>query len=189
MRLHPGVCPLELLNLIIFSPVFSIRTATSDDIDILVDIESKSFPAAEMATRESFAARLAVFPDDFLLLFKDGVPVGLIDGMCTDQPTISDDMFENAALHKPNGRYQSVFGLAVSPDFRGQGCASALMRAFIEKARQEGRDGVILTCKEHLIGFYERFGFREMGVSQSVHGGAVWHDMTLLFPKQATAGR
>ena len=64
---------------------------------------------------------------------------------------------------------------------RHQGCASTLMRAFIEKARQEGRDGLILTCKEKLIPFYEGFGYVNCGVSKSVHGGAVWYDMELDF--------
>ena len=140
--------------------MFTLRAATPKDVDILASIEAQSFPEAEMATRESFEKRLAVFPDN---------------------RTISDDMFENASLHVPNGRWQSVFGLAVIPSKRHQGCASTLMRAFIEKARQEGRDGLILTCKEKLIPFYEGFGYVNCGVSKSVHGGAVWYDMELDF--------
>ena len=161
--------------------MFTLRAATPKDVDILASIEAQSFPEAEMATRESFEKRLAGFPDCFLILFEDGEPVGLIDGMITNNRTISDDMFENASLHVPNGRWQSVFGLAVIPSKRHQGCASTLMRAFIEKARQEGRDGLILTCKEKLIPFYEGFGYVNCGVSKSVHGGAVWYDMELDF--------
>ena len=159
--------------------MFSLRAATPEDVDVRTDIGAKSFPPAEKATRESFAARLAVFPDCFLILMKDGRPIGLVDGMVTNNRTITDDMFEDATLHNPNGRWQSIFGLAVLPEERHQGCASTLMRAFIEKARQEGRDGVILTCKEHLIHFYSGFGFVNCGVSKSVHGGAVWYDMEL----------
>ena len=48
---------------------------------------------------------------------------------------------------------------------------------FIAKARQAGKRRVVLTCKEKLIHYYERFGFSNCGVSQSVHGGAVWYDM------------
>ena len=55
------------------------------------------------------------------------------------------------------------------------------MRALIEKARQDGRKGLILTCKDRLIGFYERQGYRLLGLSRSVHGGAVWYDMILEF--------
>lgn len=161
--------------------MFSIRTATPKDVDVLTRIEEQSFPPEEKASRESFERRLAVFPDCFLILFEDGKPVGLIDGMITNDRTISDEMFADANMHVPNGRWQSVFGLAVVPERRRLGYASTLMRAFIEKARQEGRDGVILTCKEHLIHFYQGFGFVNCGVSKSVHGGAVWYDMELDF--------
>ena len=164
-----------------------IRSASMKDVDTLTEIEAASFPPAEKATRESFEKRLAVFPDCFLILEVDGRAVGLIDGMITDSPTITDDMFEDASLHDPRGKWQSIFGLAVRPEERGKGYASALMRFFIEKARQEGREGVILTCKEHLIDFYSRFGFVSSGVSKSVHGGAVWYDMTLAFDKKPEA--
>ena len=40
-------------------------------------------------------------------------------------------------------------------------------------------DGVVLTCLERKLPYYERFGFENHGVSQSVHGGAVWSDMVL----------
>ncbi len=161
--------------------MLTLRAATIEDAETLADIEAKSFPPAEAASLESFRKRLAVFPDCFLLLMKDDKAVGLIDGMITDQRTITDDMFEDATLHNPEGRWQSVFGLAVLPEERRQGYASTLMRAFIEKARDEDRDGVILTCKAHLIDFYSSFGYVNRGVSKSVHGGAVWYDMELDF--------
>ena len=166
--------------------MISIRTASMKDVDTLTEIEAASFPPAEKATRESFEKRLAVFSDCFLILEDAGRPVGLIDGMITNETTISDEMFEDASLHNPRGRWQSIFGLAVLPEERGKGFASALMRSFIEKARQEGRDGLILTCKEHLIDFYSRFGFVSSGVSKSVHGGAVWYDMMLRFEKPSS---
>ena len=73
--------------------MFTLRAATPKDVDILASIEAQSFPEAEMATRESFEKRLAVFPDCFLILFEDGEPVGLIDGMITNNRTISDVLF------------------------------------------------------------------------------------------------
>ena len=97
--------------------------------------------------------------------------------------TIADEMFEDVSLHDPRGAYQSIFGLDVDEDFRHQGLAGRLMKALIEKAESEGRKGLILTCKEHLIGFYEQFGYCSMGVSKSVHGGAVWYDMILEFSR------
>ena len=40
---------------------------------------------------------------------------------------------------------------------------------------------MILTCKEALIHYYARFGFKNCGLSASVHGGAVWYDMRITF--------
>lgn len=55
------------------------------------------------------------------------------------------------------------------------------MNAFIAQAKARGQLGVALTCKAHLVHYYERFGYRNEGVSASVHGGAVWYDMVLRF--------
>lgn len=57
------------------------------------------------------------------------------------------------------------------------------MDAFCRRAGERGRAGVIRTCKDRLIPFYEGLGFACMGMgrSASVHGGAVWYDMTLRF--------
>ena len=56
--------------------MFTLRAATPKDVDILASIEAQSFPEAEMATRESFEKRLAVFPACFLILFEEA-PSGL----------------------------------------------------------------------------------------------------------------
>lgn len=160
---------------------FSIRPATMADLDIVTEIEEKSFPPAEAASRERFEARMKAFGEAFLILEDDGKPVGLIDGMVTDREKIVDEMFADATLHNPNGAWQSVFGLCVIPEYRRQGGAALLMNAFIEKARREGRKGLILTCKDRLIHYYSKFGYESLGVSESVHGGAVWYDMILRF--------
>lgn len=168
--------------------MIEVRTATINDAKALAEVESASFPEAEACSLENFRKRLAVFADCFILLEEDGKVCGLIDGMVTDQPTITDDLYEDAALHNPKGAWQSVFGLAVLPQKRHRGYASLLMMEMIEKARRENRRGLILTCKEKLIGFYEQFGFVNKGLSASVHGGAAWYDMVLDFAHQPSSG-
>ena len=56
-----------------------------------------------------------------------------------------------------------------------------LLSEFCLMAKREGRRGVVLTCKEELLGFYGSFGFKNMGVSPSAHGGALWYEMRLEF--------
>ena len=36
-------------------------------------------------------------------------------------------------------------------------------------------------CKDRLVHYYETFGFRSEGVSDSTHGGVVWYAMRLTF--------
>jgi len=158
-----------------------IRTVTPADLDTVTAIEAECFPPSEAAPRASFEDRIRTFPSHFFLIETDGVPAGFINGMVTSQSTISDIMFADASLHDEAGAWQTVFGLDVLTAFRHRGYAAKLMEHLIAHARAEGRRGVILTCKEHMIGYYRRFGFVDEGVSASTHGGALWHDMTLRF--------
>ena len=53
-------------------------------------------------------------------------------------------------------------------------------RLLIEQAKKEGRKGLVLTCKDKLLHYYEDFGFVNEGVSKSVHGNVVWYQMRLM---------
>ena len=159
---------------------FSICRVNQSDLDELTAVEAVCFPKEEAATRESLAARLDAFGNWFFAAKdENGKIIGMIDGMATDEESIDDAMFEDASLHKPNGRVQTVFGLDVLPQWRHRGVAGALMDAFVEAAKQAGREKVTLTCKKRLIGMYEHFGFRLIGQARSEHGGAQWFDMDL----------
>ena len=161
--------------------MYSIRTATLADLDLVTKIEAVCFPPEQAATEDSFRARLAVFPNHFLLLEQDGCVVGFVNGAVIDTRYIEDVMYEDAGFHDKNGAYQSVYGLNVLPDHRGRGLAHKLMDALIERAREEGRKGVTLTCLREKIGFYETMGFHSEGVSDSSHGSTVWYNMLLDF--------
>ena len=55
------------------------------------------------------------------------------------------------------------------------------MNHMINSAKKYNREGVVLTCKDKLIHYYEKFGFNNMGISESVHGNVIWYDMFLEF--------
>lgn len=161
-----------------------IRKVKPEDLDAITRVEAVCFPEAEAAPRESFRQRISTFPDSFFVAEKDGEIIGFINGCATDSRVIFDEMFADASHHREDGIYQSIFGLDVIPEYQHQGLASRLMEHLIEDAREKGRKGLTLTCKDRLIGFYERFGYKNLGLSQSVHGGAVWYDMILEFPRE-----
>lgn len=158
-----------------------IRKATIDDLNEITEVEARCFPVAEAASKESFKQRLEVFPNCFWLLEDNGKIISFINGMVINEQIISDEMFADATLHQENGAWQAIFGVNTLPEYRYLGYASKVMKVVIEDARNQGRVGCVLTCKEQLIPFYERFGFVNYGLSKSNHGGAIWFDMRLEF--------
>ena len=160
---------------------YKIRTSVPDDLDQAAQVELNCIPAAEAADRAALNARLEAFGESFLVAEADGRIIGFINGAVTDEKTIADKMFAAISLHDPEGVFESLYGLDLIEEYRHMGVASRLMEAMIETAGKQGRKGIILTCKDRLIGYYEKFGYVNMGVSKSVHGGAVWYDMVLEF--------
>lgn len=163
-----------------------IRTATMNDLAALTAVEAACFPAAEAASEADFAARLKVYPNHFWLLEDgDGALVSFINGLVTDEPLLRDEMYADAGLHNEQGAWQMIFGVNTMPRYRRHGYAARVMERVIRDARAQGRKGCVLTCKDELIHYYEKFGFRNEGVSKSVHGGVVWYDMRLTFERPA----
>lgn len=158
-----------------------IRQVMPEDLDAVARVEAICFPKAEAASRASFAQRIQAFPESFFVAEAQGEIVGFINGFVTDSRVIDDEMFENVGCHKRDGAYQSIFGLDVVPEYRRQGLAAQLMNRMIQEAKDKRRKGLILTCKDRLIGYYEKFGYRNLGLSRSIHGGAIWYDMILEF--------
>ena len=149
-----------------------IRTASLADAAALAAVEAACFPPAEAATAAEITDRLEE---------DDGTLVSFVDGMTTDEPTLRDEMYENAALHDEDGTWQMIFGVNTLPAYRCRGCAGRVLERVIADARAQGRRGCVLTCKDKLVHYYEKFGFVNEGVSQSTHGGVVWYDMRLTF--------
>lgn len=158
-----------------------IHTATLADLAAVTALEAACFPPAEAAGEGAFRARLTAFPDSFWLLLQGETPVAMVNGMVTQQADLTDEMYDNAALHDPQGPWQMIFGVATRPDCQRRGYAAALLRRAIQDSRARGKQGLVLTCKDRLVHYYARFGFVSEGVSGSQHGGAKWYQMRLRF--------
>lgn len=158
-----------------------IRMARPEEAGLLAEIEGICFPPSEAASPEQIEERMKTFPENFVTAEADGKPVGFINGGTTDRPYLPDEMYHDVSLHIPGGDYQTVFGLNVLPEYRHRGIAGKLVDYFVELAGSRGKKGVVLTCKERLIGFYEKHGFQYYGESDSSHGGARWYDMRNIF--------
>lgn len=157
----------------------TIRTAALSDLEAIATLESLCFPAAEAASKKAIFERLQVFPTHFWLLEDGNNLVSFINGMVTNESTIRDEMFQQPDLHDEKGDWQAIFGVCTDPEHQGRGYAAQLMERVIADSKIQGRKGCILTCKQKLIHYYERFGYKNAGLSISAHGGAEWYDMRL----------
>lgn len=154
-----------------------IRNATQEDLDAISQVEAECFPPAEAATKEEFAKRLAYYGSHFWLMFDGDKLIAFVDGFVTDEADLTDEMYEKAEMHHENGDWQMIFGVNTIPAYRKKGYAGELIKRAIADAREQGRKGLVLTCKDRLIPYYAKFGFVNEGVSESVHGNVVWNQM------------
>lgn len=158
-----------------------IRKGTIEDAEILSKVEATCFPPNEAATSKEIQERLNVYANHFLLLFEEDRLISFIDGFCTNQRDLTDEMYSDTSMHDEDGDWQMIFGLNTLPSYQRQGYAAKIMNVMINMARQEKRKGLVLTCKDRLVPYYSKFGFKNEDVSSSVHGGVVWYQMRLEF--------
>ena len=156
-----------------------IRTATIDDLTAIAQVEVACFPPAEAATADEFKDRLDHYANHFWLMFDNDKLIAFVDGFCTDNPNLTDEMYAKADMHNESGAWQMIFGVNTLPEYRNKGYAAELLNQAIKDATNQGRKGLVLTCKEKLIPYYSKFGFVNEGMSESVHGNVTWYQMSL----------
>lgn len=159
-----------------------IRHATKHDISAISEVEAKCFPPSEAASEKTFTERIESYGNHFWLMYENDKLIAFVDGFVTDESDLTDEMFANATMHNENGAWQMIFGVNTLPEYRNNGYASELLRRAVDEAKEQGRKGVVLTCKDKLLPFYARLGFVDEGVTdKSTHGNAVWHQMRIIF--------
>ncbi len=159
-----------------------IRHATKHDISAISEVEAKCFPPSEAASEKAFTERIENYGNHFWLMYENDKLIAFVDGFVTDESDLTDEMFANATMHDENGAWQMIFGVNTLPEYRNNGYASELLRRAVDEAKEQGRKGVVLTCKDKLLPFYARLGFVDEGVTdKSTHGNAVWHQMRMIF--------
>ncbi|HZH58050.1 MAG TPA: N-acetyltransferase [Metabacillus sp.] len=155
-----------------------IRNVNQEDLPALLVIEHLCFTKDEAATEEAFRERIRFIADSFFVAEEAGEVVGLVNGPVTQSAFITDDLFQTIKPNQAFGGHQTILGLAVAPTYQGRGVAKALLLHFETEARAKKRETITLTCKENLLPFYEKHGFKNDGLSSSEHGGEVWYNMS-----------
>lgn len=125
---------------------------------------------------------LSLYGNHFWLLYDGHRLISFVDGFVTDDADLTDEMYENAAMHNESGAWQMIFGVNTLPAYRQHGYAGKLLQKAIADAKKQGRKGLVLTCKNRLVHYYAKFGFEDEGVTdKSTHGNVAWQQMRLTF--------
>ncbi len=65
-----------------------------------------------------------------------------------------------------------ILNIAVSPEYRGRGCAKKLMAHILDEGKKEGCNTVFLEVRESnssARGLYKHFGFSEIGIRKNYY--------------------
>lgn len=156
-----------------------LRQIEANEAEEAATLEAICFPPEEACTLPIMRERVKVASDCFFVAINEdtGKMIGFINGLCTDDPNLEDEIFTDASLHDPYGANIMICGVDVLPEYRGQGIARKMMAEFLKRQKKMGRKQAVLTCVPGKIAMYESFGFTDLGPSASTWGGEKWHEM------------
>mmetsp|Transcript_8371 Transcript_8371/g.13560 ORF Transcript_8371/g.13560 Transcript_8371/m.13560 type:complete len:476 (+) Transcript_8371:321-1748(+) len=148
------------------------------DLKRVIDLESKSYPEDEAASKESVVERWKNASEYFMVAKDEEEIIGFVNGTCSDGIELEE---ENMSKHVAGGRTLCVHSVVVDERFQRQGAAFGMLSEYVERIRAEQVqvERIVLISKEHLVPFYESVGFINGGLSHIVHGKDPWYELYL----------
>ena len=158
---------------------FQFRNILPSEGETAAEVERICFPPHEACSRNMMLERVEKAPELFLVAIdkRTGKMAGFLNGLSTEETSFRDEFFTDASLHRPEGRNIMLLGLDVLPEYRGQGLAREIVRQYMQRERENGRQSAVLTCLEEKVGMYQKMGFCDCGIADSSWGGEQWHEM------------
>lgn len=160
---------------------YEFRIIKDNEAEQAVSIEQVCFPPNEACSEKNMIERIKNAPELFLVAVdkETGKIAGSLNGLATDEEIFRDEFFIDAYLNNSEGKNIMILGLSILPEYRRQGLARELVRQYALKEKKNNREKLILTCLDAKVPMYLDFGFTDHGISDSVWGGEVWHEMSL----------
>jgi ribosomal protein S18 acetylase RimI-like enzyme len=158
-----------------------LRRAQRRDLNACHEIETICFEG-HGASLGRIRRRIEAYPEGFIVAERregEGRIVGFVNSGAFACDDIGDECLKDLVGHDPEGPFLVVFSLVVRPEARGAGIARELLERLVETAIASDKRAVLLSCREHLLGFYGSLGFVETGVSPLRFGGHEWREMRL----------
>lgn len=159
--------------------MIKIRQVRNEDLDACYEIESKCFSKSEAASKENIKKRMHIYPEGFYIAEINGNIVGMINSSIINKDDLSDEKIKSMCEHVNNGENLVIISLLVNPEYQRKGISRRLIQKVIDEAKHQNKKNILLLCKDHLIDFYKKYGFKHKCISASNHGGAQWNEMIL----------
>ena len=157
----------------------NIRIVNEQDLDRCFEIESVSYSGDEAATKDKILKRIKTYPEGFIVLENGKEIIGFINSGATHEVELSDEEFKELVGHDSEGKHIVILSVVIHPSYQGKGMASKLMNNFIDRMKALGKSDIYLICQTALIDMYAKYGFVDLGASDSDHGGMNWNEMSL----------
>ncbi|MBP2623424.1 GNAT family N-acetyltransferase [Streptococcus oricebi] len=156
-----------------------IRPASRADLEAIYAIELDNFSPEEAMAKEVLGTHIDTIKTSFLVAEKDGKILGYLEGPVTASRHLEDRSFTSRLQDDPHlvGGYISITSLSIAREAQGMKLGQKLLAAMKELATEDQRQGINLTCHDYLIGYYEKQGFVNEGLSQSTYANQVWYDL------------
>ncbi|KAG0330637.1 hypothetical protein BG000_011624 [Podila horticola] len=174
------------------------RVAPASDIPLAYAIEIAVYPEGEPATQDTITMRQNAAPQ---LMFgcydtdqtSGNVPEGgtLVAYIVSTKAQGNRLSHTSMYAHDPAGNAVCIHSVCTAASHQRRGIASKMLRAYLAHVRQLGQeeeeqtghrsvDRVLLIAHRELMGLYAGVGFREVGLSDVVHGPDPWYEMEYL---------
>ncbi|KAI5296611.1 hypothetical protein KEM52_005908 [Ascosphaera acerosa] len=186
-----------------------VSLLTLGDLERCLTVEA-AFPPEERCSEEKLRYRLTVCPELTLGVFTIPPRGEWPNGVAPEHPTLvahliasrtASKVVTDASMevpknwetektsrtqpgvgHDDEGQTLAIHSLAVLPEHQGKRIGPMLLKSWLQRIKDAAiAQRVALLAHDHLIPFYESFGFRNLGPSDCKFGGGGWHDMVLEF--------
>ena len=159
------------------------RPATGDDLTVIAEIESNSYPPDEASSPENLRYRVENAGDYFLVGCSAGSgPVGadeIVSYVCGTLIKGETLTHESMSTHDADGDTLCIHSVVTEGGHRRKQIGTKTLKAYMRwiTTATPQVERVLLLCKRNLIGFYEGAGWKMVGESDVVHGKDQWYEM------------
>ena len=77
----------------------------------------------------------------------EGQLIGFINSGCAHDVVMSDEAFKELVGHDAEAPNVVIMSVVIDPPFQGRGYATVMMKTFVDRMRQAGKQTIHLMCK------------------------------------------